>query len=302
MRFNINFQTILKGLVTLSSLVFLNLPLNAMAANGNDSQNIELIKQYTYGALQKLDTLPAMLNQLGKMALSWLDTDNSDRTKNLQGQFSNVGNLYIADLSAQQNLQTQTDQLLLTGVTSKNLATANDLVYSTLLGMPFLKPDPRNAVSSTPIDASYNYFKNIAGLNIIHTRPSAWTTGNAEDQRKYINYYSTVTAITSYNGYVLSQLYADAKSNNAMTRTQAELVQNASSSNWQAEISGESLGRVLRQMLLYQSQTYVLLAQLIQTQKQLLLTNAMTNSLLILNNKTNEDHLLSQAMGTQPRP
>jgi len=130
---------------------------------------------------------------------------------------------------------------------------------------------------------------------MVHAPLPRGPRGTETDIKNYQNYFNTVNAIQSFNGYVLSGLYAESKGGNQFNTTQLALLQQTSQPSWLNQIASQELGKVLRQMLLFQSQTYVLISQLIQTQKQLLIATTMTNSLLIANNQLNETVLYSRA-------
>jgi hypothetical protein len=63
----------------------------------------------------------------------------------------------------------------------------------------------------------------------------------------------------------------------------------------------EKIGYVLRQILLYQSQTFVLMTQIVQLQKQMVSAQVMTNATLVAVNQVNERVLAADAQGVQPR-
>jgi hypothetical protein len=112
-----------------------------------------------------------------------------------------------------------------------------------------------------------------------------------------MHYYNTVMAAESFNGYVLANQYAESQTNNGLSQAQLSLVTQASSSDWIANVASEQMGMVFRQLLMFESQLYVLMTQMLQTQKQLLIAQAMTNALLIATNQMNEGILASKAQG-----
>jgi len=241
------------------------------------------IEQYTYGVLTILN--------------SWVLPDKSDATANLQSGFVNMTNAAIQNSATQNTAQQQFTQDFLSGINAGSVPYANDFTYQTLLGQPYFNPDPRiqNGENVNPV---FNYIKNAAGLNIVHRTPNRNWKGSDKDKQNYQNFYTTVSAIQTYNAYVLSQLYADASNGNQLTQQQNALMQQASNSDWFAQVASENIGIVLRQILMYNSQVYVLLTQLLQTQKQLLSAQAMTNTLLVLGNQFTEMQLLTKATGT----
>ena len=136
-------------------------------------------------------------------------------------------------------------------------------------------------------------------MNITHTIPGPNWRGTEENKQKYLSYYSSISAIQTFNGYLLSQLYADYVNGRQYTQQQTALIQQASSSDWFTHVASESIGVVLRKILMYNSQLYVLMTELVQTQKQLLSAQAMTNTLLIIGNQFTENQLISKATGQQ---
>ena len=235
------------------------------------------IEQYTYGAL-------AILN-------NWILPDKTDTTANLQSSFTGVTNAALQNATTQQNLQTQLAQDYLG---SADLPFLNDMTYQTLLGQLYLKPDPRIQAGQT-VNPAYNYIKNAAGLNIYHRPPSSNWKGNPKDIENYQNFYATILSIQSYSAFLLSQQYADYANGGQLSKQQTTLMQQASNSDWFTQVASESIGVVLRQILMYNSQSYVLLTQLLQTQKQALAAQAMTNTLIVLGNQFNEVQLLNKA-------
>lgn len=160
----------------------------------------------------------------------------------------------------------------------------NNNSYSTMLGQP--------PVSTSPTPA-YNYVKNASGIMLFHILPNQAWQGDHDSIATYNAEYNTIMAIESFNGYVLNQQIADQAS--GLTTAQSSLVNQASASNYLALVAGEDVGRVLREILIFNSQTYVLLTQLVQIQRQQLIAQTMTNSLLIINNQPNEVVISSKA-------
>lgn len=165
-----------------------------------------------------------------------------------------------------------------------------DLNYVTLI-----MQNAKDAVISPEIKDNARYFvKNASGINIYHA-PTP-TGGNPATAKRYNTFYNTVNAIASYNAYVLSEHLADLLNNFKLSHTQAELKTRASDKDWLDHINTEqSIGVILRQILLFNSQTYVLLADSLETQKQLLAATAMTNALIIANSGFYEQTLLTAA-------
>lgn len=266
------------------------------------------IVQNTYFALQKVNALPTALRNLSLMALSLNTHDNGQTTSQLQNYFAKYGNSVLTTIDAQMKLQpnlnidlfangdktqfqpTQSPKIL------KTIPYLNDLAYSTLLGQP---PAPQaSGVAQSP----YNYIKNIGGVTIQHAVPEMSWSGGGDPSKvtRYVSYYNTTMAIQSFNSYVMSRLYVENQKQNLSDTMQQNLMNQATTSTWFTEIGAEELGKVLRQLLMFQSQSYVLLNQLVRLQKELLSAQIMTNSLLILNNQANEDVLVAKAQGIRP--
>lgn len=250
------------------------------------------------------------------LVVNILKSDKSDFTANNSTYFSTIGagyaqntkkqidpgfqrqllNDFFNDPSIKSNIVTETS-LPINASTKGSKAVANELSFQTLLGSPYFSTkesykDPKNPISDTPVDSALNYIENASGLSITHVPPKLSWKGSDDDKNRYIKYYKTISAVQTYNGYVLSGLYANYKNNEKnptnLTTTQLSLIQNASSSDWLTKVATQSIGEVLRQLLLFNSQSYVLLAQLVKTQQDQLATQAMTNTLLVLANQATE--------------
>jgi hypothetical protein len=310
------FTSIKKIVILLSAAGVIGLMnISPLKAQGSDSIYLQQIAANTLNTVQLLNQVPAMITSLGKFITAWMNPDNSDAATTLQGSFTQLGTLLTSDLTTQNSLQASLNANLLnndgsnifnvnvgkptaTGLaTAKTFWYANDLVYSTLLGTPYFAKDPRNQQKANSVDPALNYIKNASGINIYHVLPNDNWQGTVAAQARYQSYFNTVMAAESFNAYVLSGQYADKNQFNALQTT---LIQQASDpAKWFAKVSSENIGFVLRQLLFYQSQAFVLLSQLVQTQKQMVTAQAMTNSTLIAINQINESLLVSSAKGQQ---
>jgi hypothetical protein len=263
---------------------------------------LQQIAQNTTNILTNVSTLPNYIATMVTYALNMQKNDDSKSTQSMQSNFALTGNSIVQDASAQLAAQPAMNQDLFgPDANSTTLQNANDLVYSTLLGQPLYNPDPRNPPGK-PATANppYNYIKNAAGMSIPHIFPRMNWRGSATDFAKYSTYYNTIMSIESFSGYVLSNQLAELQNSNALTTAQMTLVTQASSSDWIAQIASQEIGKVLRQLLMFESQTYVLMTQALQIQKQLLTAQVMTNALLIANNQSNESMMLAKAQGIKP--
>jgi hypothetical protein len=250
-----------------------------------------------------LDLLNEYIPNIAKSSAIWLDTLGKD-SSNSEDQAAIDMIKKSADLNtafnnnfAAQNNADKNKALNDTLFGSTPPQNANDLTYQTLLKMPYYSPDPRGNTAGD--NAPLNYIKNAAGLMITHPTPLPNWRGSASNKTKYLAYYNTISSVQTYNGYILNGLYADA-SNSPLTPLQNDLMTQASSQNWFTQVSGESLGKVVREILIYDSQIYVQLIQLLQVEKQLLAAMTMSNTLFIVGNQFTENDLVGKAKGTTP--
>ena len=314
MRVNSMFRT--TGLI-LASTVFMFNNANAAAQisnNSNSSSNISntLLQQIvtnTGNMLQNFNNIPAAFEQMTKMAIEWLERDNTDHTANMQTDFAALGLKYNLN-SIMQNSQPNAIQLAVDTLNQPRLpinvgqfnATGNgkpeilnilpwvnDVVYPTMLGYA---PVTAGGVNTAP----YSYVLNASGMNIKHLIPGQNWQGKSDDQAKYSTFFATITSIETFNGYILKKLAGEAP----LSQQQQSLIKQASNSDWIAEIGSEKLGLVLRQLLLFSSQSYVLLAQMVQAQREILTATTMQNTLLILNNQPSEAVMVAKAQGISP--
>src|SRR3990167_1504811 len=276
----------------LSSLLFGTCITNALAS---DTAILTAIQQNTAKILSAVNNIPLYITQMIQFALNMQMADDSKSTQAMQASFATTGNAIIQNLGTQLTLAPKLNADLLQGATQTNLPFANDLTYSSLAGAPFFNPDPRDRPGAPPVsNFQYNYIKNASAVGITHAAPQAAWRGGTIDYKRYANYYNTVMAAESFGGYALSQQLADAQNNNGLSQAQASLVAQASGSAWIATIASEEIGKVLRQILMFDSQLYVLMTQVLQTQKQLLTAQVINNSLVIAANQMNEFLLVSK--------
>lgn len=305
-----------KKLVSLLMIVFFTCAANPLFAQpvpfkekifGKNSCNnlvtcLQATMQNTFFALQKLNRMPTALRNLSLMALSLNKPDNSEQTAEMQNYFAKYGNAVLTLIKDQREFQETTyvdffahgDNTLMQPKDNpkilETLMNANDLAYESILGKP---PFPK----AKEVDkAPYNYFKNASGLTIPHVMPGNWS-GPQPDNDRYKAYYNSTMAIQSYNGYMLSKLLVENQKKSVANKMQQKLMNLASTSTWFSKIATQELGKVLRQNLMFQSQSYLLLSELVQTQRQLLYAQLMTNTLLIINNNNTEGVLVARAQG-----
>jgi len=251
---------------------------------------LQLIWKDTQSILQGINNIPSYLSDITEMAQSWLKPDDSSATANNQSLFNTLGQAPNPNLG----FTAQLTKNFLSGGTNASLpADANDYSFTTLIGSPLQKPDPRQS-SANPPNPIQNYIQNASGSNLTFTPPVKGLLGaNALALKQYQGLYSTVAAIQSYNNYILNAFNGELNQENTMS----SLVSQATDSGWLTQVAAQELGKVLREILLYDSQSYVLLTRLYQTEQRQLAATAMTNSLLIALNQGIAQIASRQAMG-----
>lgn len=265
---------------------------------------LKIIAENTTNILSKVNNLPEFIQNAAAFMLNWTGQDTSEQTANMQGLFTTWYNDSLNNDKVVNSLQTTllTNFFNMSSLNATNFPNANDVTYQTLLGTPFLNPDPRNSEDkpNDKVDAGLNYIQNASGMLVPHTLLGTAWTGTQTNRLKYAAYFNSISAVQTYNAYAVSKLYADYKNNYAYTTTQTNLITQASSSDWFAKISSENIGIVLRQILMFDSQIFVMMTRLLDTEKQLLTAQSMTNTLLILLNQDNENNLMLRAQGKIP--
>ncbi len=249
---------------------------------------------------------------------SWLLPDDSDIAAETQEKFVTYTNANFINEKSRNEQQQKITQALFKDaqgnltVTKESVPWANDITFQTLMGIPYFPEDPRDekkdGVVIKTTNAPLNYVENIAGVNIKHIIPnSTWRNSSglsgAENigLTNYIAFYKTVASIQTYNAWVLSEMYADYENGGSFSAEQNKLIQQASNSDWFKHVMGDpNIAHILRETLMYISQSLVIQSQLLKTQKQQLAAQAMTNTLLILGNQFNESTLLDKATGRIP--
>lgn len=300
----------------LSTALFLNLMLTTVAhaafftlcTTCESNYYLDQISSYTYATLAAINNAPQFLRPVSQLAMSFLQTDNSDATSTLQSDFANYANGLINNQKQQLDVQTTllNDFFSQNGTidlpTPETLPFANQITYSTMLNSPYFS-DQEKDVSGNNVDSALKYVENASGQAITHVYPALNWAGTKEAQRSYINYYKTISAVQTFNAYVMSELYVNAKNNFNLSNLQIKLMQDASDSdNWFKKVATEDLGIVLRQILLFNSQMYIVMINMLQIQKEMLTAQAMSNSLVIIGNQFNEQNLMAKAKGQMGPP
>lgn len=259
------------------------------------------------------------LNLLSPYVLNWmtqLGGQSDTTTPTLQQNFALIGQSLNDNLAGQLNLQPQLIATLFSPPPPAQPFTAaslslpannpssilntipnlNQLTYITLLGYP---PASKSSDVNT---APTSYVTNASGGGLIHTIPGTNWRGSLAAQQRYSSVYNTIMAAESFGEFVLSKQLTDTQQNQQFTQAQSALIQQVSGSDWATQVSSEELGMVIRHILLFQSQMYVLISDLIQTQRQLLQAQVINNALIIMTNQNNESLLISNAQGINPQP
>jgi hypothetical protein len=219
-------------------------------------------------------------------------------TSSLKNAFQNYQTQYAASQTQQPTLLAGFLGTYFNGSPPNN---ANDLSYQTLLGTLLNNPDPRGGQNPPSLSTlQQNYIRNISGISLVHIQPDATWNGKTVDKTNYQNFYNLSVAAQTLNAYVLSQLYTDQQA--GVSSSQSTLMTLATGKDWFVQVASESVGVVLRQILMFDSQIYVLLSQQLQTQKMLLAAQASTNTMLMANSMSSEGILLYKAMNQSQGP
>ncbi|MDA8561640.1 hypothetical protein N9L02_00825 [Gammaproteobacteria bacterium] len=235
-------------------------PLNKIAAN-------------TYAALKALNSF----------ILSWLSPDESKSTQELASDFFN----YFKYKFENKEVQISSQPALLEWLVTPN---KKDLNYTTLLGN--VKDDEKDEASKS---AALRYTRFSSGANLSHKKISKIQNEAAAIMFQNLNL--TSTSIQTYNSYLMGKQYANYLNEKKLSETQYKLQDKASSEDWLLDVATEkSIGIILRQLLLFTSQIYLLNLELVNSQNEQLAATAMTNSLLIISNQKWENELYNYAV------
>jgi hypothetical protein len=294
--------TAIVAAASFAAIPFVHADTSSGSLGGDASSILAQIAQYTNGTMTAVTStsnpiVAAILTALTSLTAPDNATNPATPTPAMQNNFTTYATDSAASFTAQSTSHAQLVNAVFGNFTTATVPYANDMAFPSLLGTPtpIFNPDPRANPSS--IDSGMNYLGFAAGLSIPHQVPSSTWTGLPNYQLAYIRYFNTVTAIESYNAFVLSQLYEDAKQ--GVSTIQKTLVNQATDpTNWFATITNESIGAVLRQSLMYQSQIYVLMTQQLQSEKMILAGIAMNNTMLMLSNMQTESMLVNKAIKT----
>lgn len=291
-------------IVSLMTFLFFMLPVRAELSEDctvcSSNHYLSEIANYTYKVLEAVNNTPDFFEPISKLALSFLQTDDSDITSTLQTDFTTLSNAIL--LNDKQQLQYQptflNDFFTRNGKdplpTTTSLPFANEVTFTTMLGQPYFSSTEQE--NGNNVDSALRYVENASGQSIPHTAPRANFAGSQDDQDKYKSYYKTISAIQTFNTYVMSELYVNAQNKYNLSNAQMKLMQDVTNADtWFKQVATEDLGIVLRQILLFNSQLYVLLINSLQMQREMVAAQAMANSLMIMGNQFTEQTLLSNA-------
>jgi len=250
--------------------------------SGTNNYLLSLIAGTTTGMLQLMNQSTAYFESLAEMATSWIATTSpQDPIVTNQYIFANLGQQLTSSeqtqLSTTQSLITQFLQAGSLNTSNPSMpSNADDLTYTILFGQSIVKPQTTTTTSNYSQNIQ-NYIKNVTGSTLILDQPNPnWPEGKLKTQ--YTNLYNTLAAIQSYDQYLISGL-ASLQNNQNLSM---QLTTQATSSTWFTQIATEALGLVLRHILMYTSQSFVQITQIVQLQQQQLAVQAMTNSLLLV--------------------
>lgn len=296
-------------IVLLSSLTvsFLSLaPMNAQAQDAAIVLALAKIEDKVSQILTKVNNIPDFIQTATQFFLNWGNTQDRDNNIGLNGALLN---LYMNSYTIDENNRIDYTNTLTKYFYNGTPATdANDYSYTTLLGKYLNSYSGAN--QQTQINKSIaNYMQFVSGNGFNLTPPeNSWQKGSGT-RRDYYSLYKTLVAAQSYNNYIISKLYVAQQQNAIFPKgipahpegtaaTTADIlaatVAQATSPTWYQDVGAETLGLVLRQILIYNSQIYVLLTRMLELQQQMLASQAVANSLTMTSISLGTGRLLYQ--------
>lgn len=306
-------QKICKNIVSILASITAMIVTHPVKADSIDQPYLQNIQTYTQNIqntsnsiLNSINTIFTYMTQLNLLALTWMNADNSssqnpDWSSNWTNEKTWLESLSTSAMTNENKQYSMQTALLTNFFGAKNIQATppippniNDLAYVSMLGQLLVSPDPRG----DNVNVAMNYLTNASGLGASLTLPSPGFRGKENARDNYTKFYNAMTAVQTYNGFVLSRLYQDSQTKQNDSDLRTKLITQSSNADWFSSVITNDLGWVLRQILLYTSQSYILMDQSVQTQKQMAATLAMTNTLLIVNNMIQGDQLLKQAQGS----
>lgn len=167
----------------------------------------------------------------------------------------------------------------------EKIPNVDDLSYTTAIGLSSLIDNTTKAPD--------NYINAVSGANFMHFTPLVDPTNIS--QKQYKDYFKLTYSIQSFNNYVIGKYLLRGAS---VSKNQSALYGKASSDSYLVSITSQPIGYVLRDILLFQSQNYVLTSKLVELQRETLMAQVMTNALLIAANRQNESALYDKSQQT----
>lgn len=228
--------------------------------------------------------------------LNLINPDDTAQTVQLKDSFIDIQSAMIADANTRDSVQQEFLNSFFGPDVAKLLPTVNNLTFQTLYDKQLLPPKDADAQKI----AAKTYIGYAAGLEMKHIRPSSNWSGTDANQTQYRRYYNTVSSVQTYNAYILSQLYAENQNQHKYSVSVQAMIDMLSGKDWFEKVASENLGVVLRQILLCNSQMYLLMLRMLDTEKQIVTSQAMNNTLILLGIQSVEDQLLMHATQKMP--
>jgi hypothetical protein len=263
---------------------------------------LQQISNNTYSTMQTADKIYQLMVQDGSNEADDGKNGPSFIANNIE-KFRVLGEYFARSQELQDDNQTQVFADMLgvspstftfndegTNPALRKLKNPNEIAYATMLGAK-----PVNGGSSDP----YNYLKYVGLFYIPRPMPDPAWQGKEDDKKRYFEYYKSLTAIQSFNNYLLTRMKTDleVEGNPRTNPLRNELIRVASARNFQEQVASKSSGKIMRWLLLFTAQNYVLNTQIQQSLRQMVQAQAMSNSLMILFNTPNENQLIRNAKG-----
>lgn len=161
--------------------------------------------------------------------------------------------------------------------------TLNNVTYTNAIGLPPILGEK----SKDPAWVE-SFIQSASGSTLYHQKIPKVSPNITNLQKSYLDYFNLTYAVQSFNNYVMSKYLLKGDETN---QQQSALYRKASNTDYLSSIATAPIGHVLRDILLFQSQNYVMTSKLLEVQKEILMSNVMTNALYIAANTQNESAL-----------
>lgn len=285
----------------LGPIVFISITFaQDQGGGGGGGSDLRWIRYYTYLILDKIDKFPVYIESVKKMAESWNNNQDEKGTiSSNQETFANLNASYNLNFETRKTFTKDATNFFLTMGGGASLPKiADQLSYTIFFKQSLLKPDTPIKDDDLPgyIQA---YLKNLSASTwpMVPADPS-WTSDFTTFQGQYIGLYNVLASVKSFDAYLLSDLLKQKDKNNKFADDYSkQLIDQASSSDWFENVRTESLGMVIRHLLMYTSQTYVQSSRMLKLQQQQIAAIAATNTVLI----TISQGLVGQALLAQAK-